>query len=275
MPGARDDIRAFLNKRSDSVLIEVTDVRGSAPRDAGAWMLVARDMIFRTIGGGQLEYMAIDHARKILLGGRDSSMDVPLGPEIGQCCGGRVGLSFRRVNRGLAEELIAKVDAEISTRPHVYVFGAGHVGDALAYSLSLTPVRVILVDTREAELMAVDAPGVETCLAALPEQVVRSAPPGSAFIVLTHDHALDFLIVAEALQRGDAVYVGMIGSKTKKATFKTWLKREIGRDDLFNNLICPVGGTVVKDKRPEVIAALAAAEILTAVLVSSKVLQPA
>ncbi|MFK4818665.1 xanthine dehydrogenase accessory protein XdhC [Ochrobactrum quorumnocens] len=275
MPGARDDIRAFLNKRSDSVLIEVTDVRGSAPRDAGAWMLVARDMIFRTIGGGQLEYMAIDHARKILLGGRDSSMDVPLGPEIGQCCGGRVGLSFRRVNRGLAEELIAKVDAEISTRPHVYVFGAGHVGDALAYSLSLTPVRVILVDTREAELMAVDAPGVETCLAALPEQVVRSAPPSSAFIVLTHDHALDFLIVAEALQRGDAVYVGMIGSKTKKATFKTWLKREIGRDDLFNNLICPVGGTVVKDKRPEVIAALAAAEILTAVLVSSKVLQPA
>lgn len=275
MPGARDDIRAFLNKRSDSVLTEVTDVRGSAPRDAGAWMLVARDMIFRTIGGGQLEYMAIDHARKILLGGRDSSMDVPLGPEIGQCCGGRVGLSFRRVNRGLAEELIAKVDAEISTRPHVYVFGAGHVGDALAYSLSLTPVRVILVDTREAELMAVDAPGVETCLAALPEQVVRSAPPGSAFIVLTHDHALDFLIVAEALQRGDAVYVGMIGSKTKKATFKTWLKREIGRDDLFNNLICPVGGTVVKDKRPEVIAALAAAEILTAVLVSSKVLQPA
>lgn len=275
MPGRRDDIRDFLNRRPDCVLSEVTDVRGSAPRDAGAWMLVARDMIFRTIGGGQLEYMAIDHARKILVGGRDSSMDVPLGPEIGQCCGGRVGLSFRRVNRGLAEELIAKVDAEISTRPHVYVFGAGHVGDALAYSLSLTPVRVILVDTREAELMAVDAPGVETCLAALPEQVVRSAPPGSAFIVLTHDHALDFLIVTEALQRGDAVYVGMIGSKTKKATFKNWLKREIGRDDLFDNLICPVGGSVVKDKRPEVIAALAAAEVLTAVLVSNKVLHPA
>ncbi|OYR20181.1 xanthine dehydrogenase accessory protein XdhC [Brucella thiophenivorans] len=273
MSGRRDDIRAFLNKRPDSVLIEVTDVKGSAPRDAGAWMLVARDMIFRTIGGGQLEYMAIDHARKILLGGKDSSMDVPLGPEIGQCCGGRVALSFKRVNRGVAEELIAKVDAEISTRPHVYVFGAGHVGDALAYALSLTPVRVILVDTREAELMAVDAPGVETCLAAMPEQVVRSAPPASAFIVLTHDHALDFLIVAEALQRGDAVYVGMIGSKTKKATFKNWLKREIGSDDLIDDLVCPVGGSLVKDKRPEVIAALAVAEVLTAVLVSSRVFQ--
>ena len=280
MPGARDDIRAFLNRRPDSVLVEVTDVKGSAPRDAGAWMLVARDMIFRTIGGGQLEYMAIDHARKVLLGGRDSPkdvppMNVPLGPEIGQCCGGRVGLSFRRVSRGLTDELVSKVDAEIATRPHVYVFGAGHVGDALASALSLTPVRVILVDTREAELMACDVPGVETCLSAMPEQVVRSAQPGSAFIVLTHDHALDFLIVAEALQRRDAVYVGMIGSKTKKATFKNWLKREIGSDNLFENLVCPVGGAVVKDKRPEVIAALAAAEVLTAVLTSVRVSQPA
>ncbi|MBR7651035.1 xanthine dehydrogenase accessory protein XdhC [Brucella oryzae] len=275
MPGARDDIRAFLNRRPDSVLVEVTDVKGSAPRDAGAWMLVARDIIFRTIGGGQLEYMAIDHARKILAGGRDTPMDVPLGPEIGQCCGGRVGLSFRRVNRGLTDELVGKVDAEIATRPHVYIFGAGHVGDALAHALSLTPVRVILVDTREAELMACDVPGVETCLSAMPEQVVRSAPPGSAFIILTHDHALDFLIVTEALQRRDAVYVGMIGSKTKKATFKNWLKREIGSENLFENLVCPVGGAVVKDKRPEVIAALAAAEVLTAVLTSVRVSQPA
>lgn len=275
MPGARDDIRAFLNRRPDSVLVEVTDVKGSAPRDAGAWMLVARDMIFRTIGGGQLEYMAIDHARKILAGGRDTPMDVPLGPEIGQCCGGRVGLSFKRVNRGLTDELVGKVDAEIATRPHVYVFGAGHVGDALANALSFTPVRVVLVDTREAELMACDVPGVETCLSAMPEQVVRSAPPGSAFIVLTHDHALDFLIVTEALQRGDAVYVGMIGSKTKKATFKNWLKREMGSDNLFENLVCPVGGAVVKDKRPEVIAALVAAEVLTAVLTSARISQPA
>ncbi|EEQ95049.1 xanthine dehydrogenase accessory protein XdhC [Brucella sp. ZJ1_1] len=275
MPGARDDIRAFLNRRPDSVLVEVTDVKGSAPRDAGAWMLVARDMIFRTIGGGQLEYMAIDHARKILAGGRDTPMDVPLGPEIGQCCGGRVGLSFKRVNRGLTDELVSKVDAEIATRPHVYVFGAGHVGDALANALSFTPVRVVLVDTREAELMACDVPGVETCLSAMPEQVVRSAPPGSAFIVLTHDHALDFLIVTEALQRRDAVYVGMIGSKTKKATFKNWLKREMGSDNLFENLVCPVGGAVVKDKRPEVIAALVAAEVLTAVLTSARISQPA
>ena len=271
MPGARDDIRAFLSGRPDSVLVEVAEVKGSAPRDAGAWMLVARDAIFRTIGGGQLEFMAIDHARKLLAGGEASPMDVPLGPEIGQCCGGRVGLSFRRVDRALAEMLVTRVDDEIALRPHVYVFGAGHVGDALAHVLSLTPVRVVLVDTREAELIASATPGVETCLTALPEQVVREAPARSAFIVLTHDHALDFLIVSEALQRRDAAYVGMIGSKTKKATFRSWLKREMGSDALFENLVCPVGGATVKDKRPEVIAALATAEVLTALLAPATV----
>ncbi len=274
-PGARDDIRAFLNGRParipDCVLIEVTDVKGSAPRDAGAWMLVARDAIFRTIGGGQLEYMAIDHARRMLAGGDDSPMDVALGPEIGQCCGGRVGLNFRRVDGPLAKELVTRMDGEIAMRPHVYVFGAGHVGDALAHALSLTPVRVVLVDTRESELTAFGVPGVETCLTALSEQVVRTAPPGSAFIVLTHDHALDFLIAAEALGRRDAAYVGMIGSKTKKATFRNWLKRETGGDALFGALVCPVGGALVKDKRPEVIAALATAEVLTALFAPATV----
>jgi xanthine dehydrogenase accessory factor len=154
----------------------------------------------------------------------------------------------------------------MAARPHVYVFGAGHVGDALAMALSLAPLRVVLVDTREDELMASTVPRVETCLTAMPEAVVRDAPPGSSFVVLTHDHALDFLIAAEALRRTDAAYVGMIGSKTKRATFRNWLTREIGRPELFDGLVCPIGGTAVKDKRPAVIAALAAAEITTAAL---------
>ncbi|MBV2142465.1 xanthine dehydrogenase accessory protein XdhC [Falsochrobactrum sp. TDYN1] len=274
MRRARDDIRAFLSRYPDCVAVEVARVKGSAPREAGAWMLVSREGIFRTIGGGQLEYMAIDHARKILAGGSSDPMDVPLGPEIGQCCGGRVGLDFQRVDQGLTAELIGRIDAEIATRPHVYVFGAGHVGDALAYALSLAPVRVVLVDTRESELLAADAPGVETCLTAMPEQLVRSAPSGSAFIILTYDHALDFLIATEALQRGDAAYVGMIGSKTKKATFRNWLKREMdGGDALFENLVCPIGGALVKDKRPEIIAALVTAEVLSAVLAPARAAQ--
>jgi xanthine dehydrogenase accessory factor len=262
-----EDIRDFLRGEPDCVLVEVTGADGSTPRDTDAWMLVTTDTLFGTIGGGQLEYMAIDHARRALQQGVPAeAMNVPLGPEIGQCCGGRVRLSFTALNPDIAAFLIARSDREMTERPHVYVFGAGHVGDALAMALSLTPVRTVLVDTREDELSAASIPGIETCLTAMPETVVRDAPPGSSFVILTHDHALDFLIAAEALRRDDAAYVGMIGSKTKRATFKNWLSREIGRPELFDRLICPIGGTAVKDKRPAVIAALAAAQIMTAAL---------
>ncbi|NTS33604.1 xanthine dehydrogenase accessory protein XdhC [Phyllobacterium sp. BT25] len=267
MPSNRDDIRDFLNRRKRVVLVEVKAADGSTPRDAGAWMLVAPDCIFGTIGGGQLEYIAIDHARRALKRGSEiEALTVPLGPEIGQCCGGRVALDFKPVDRDAAAALVEKVDREIAQRPHVYVFGAGHVGDALAMALSLVPLRVILVDTREEELSASQVPGVETCLTAMPEALVRDAPEGSAFVILTHDHALDFLIAAEALARSDASYVGMIGSKTKRAAFRNWLTREVGRPEVFERLVCPVGGTAVKDKRPPVIAALAAAEVMTAAL---------
>ena len=106
---------------------------------------------------------------------------------------------------------------------------------------------------------------VETRLTAMPEEMVREAPSGSAFAVLTHDHALDFLIAAEALKRTDTAYVGMIGSKTKKATFRNWfLKTAGGTEAEFERLVSPIGGDAVKDKRPPVIAALAAAEMMTA-----------
>src|SRR5690606_15058862 len=128
---------------------------------------------------------------------------------------------------------------------------------------------VVLVRSSEARLVAARVRKMEPCLTAMPEPVLRDAPAGSSFVVLTHDHALDFLIVAEALRRTDAAYVGMIGSKTKRATFRNWLSREIGRPELFENLVCPIGGTAVKDKRPSVIATLAAAEIMTAALAST------
>ncbi len=262
-----ENIRDFLRGEPDCVLVEVTGADGSTPRDTDAWMLVTAATLFGTVGGGQLEYMAIDHARRTLRQGVPAeAMNVPLGPEIGQCCGGRVRLSFTALTPDITAFLIARSDREMTERPHVYVFGAGHVGDALAMALSLTPVRTVLVDTREDELSAASVPGIETCLTAMPETVVRDAPPGSSFVILTHDHALDFLIAAEALGRDDAAYVGMIGSKTKRATFKNWLSREIGRPELFDRLICPIGGTAVKDKRPAVIAALAAAQIMTAAL---------
>jgi xanthine dehydrogenase accessory factor len=260
-------LRAFFAASPFVALVEVTDAKGSTPREKGAWMLVSRTAIHGTIGGGQLEFMAIDRARALLNGAEPSHpvpLDIPLGPEIGQCCGGRVGVGIRPVDEALRDELTAVAEAEDTRRPHVYLFGGGHVGHALAAALSLLPVETIIVETRADALEGMPR-DITTRLTPVPEEMVRDAPAGAAFVILTHDHALDFLIVAEALKREDAAYVGMIGSKTKKATFKSWyLKTAGGSEEAFARLVSPIGGDAVKDKRPAVIAALAAAEIMTA-----------
>ena len=92
--------------------------------------------------------------------------------------------------------------------------------------------------------------------------MMKAAPAGSAFVVLTHDHALDFLIVAEALKRDDAAYVGMIGSKTKRRRFESQFLRAGGSKAVLAQLTCPIGGADVDDKRPEIIASLTAAELV-------------
>lgn len=275
-------LKDFLAGQGPVALAEVARARGSTPREEGAFMLVSQAAIFGTIGGGQLEYMAIDKARQMLgsspsplrggavgkadLGGGDATLDVPLGPEIGQCCGGRVEVSIRIVDPVLGVELIAAAQAEEARLPYVYIFGGGHVGQSLASAVALLPVRVVVIETR-AEALEGMPEAVERRLTPMPEAEARNAPAGTAFAILTHDHALDFLIVAEALKRDDTAYVGMIGSKTKKATFRTWfLKSADGSQAQFARLVSPIGGDGVKDKRPQVIAALAAAEIMTALV---------
>ncbi|MER9230649.1 xanthine dehydrogenase accessory protein XdhC [Mesorhizobium sp. M0622] len=299
-------LKIFLASAGRIAVVEVAGTKGSTPREKGAFMLVSGSATFGTIGGGQLEYMAIDKARQMLFSplegemaakrpegvvsegtarasstaaatppggfaatlpsrGRDirATLDIALGPEIGQCCGGRVEVLIRLVDAALEAELVAAAEAEEAQLPHVYIFGGGHVGQALASAVALLPVHVVVVETRAEALEGM--PGtVETSLTPMPEAIVRRAPAGSAFVVLTHDHALDFLIVAEALKRRDAAYVGMIGSRTKKATFRNWfLKSADGSEAEFARLVSPIGGDAVKDKRPQVIAALAAAQIMT------------
>jgi len=259
----RHDIELFLKDSGPVTLVEVETVHGSAPRDSGTWMLVGSNSIFRTIGGGQLENIAIEKARALLSSHDHAPIEmlVPLGPHIGQCCGGTVNLRINILDQLGLQTCVGLVETEMLQLPSVYIFGAGHIGNALASALSLLPINPVLIDTREAELAM--APGeVETRLTAMPETEVRDAAPNSAFVILTHDHSLDFLIASEALMRNDATYVGMIGSKTKRATFRNWLRRENGNEARINNLVCPIGNSVVRDKRPEVIAALVAAEIV-------------
>lgn len=258
----REDIVAFLAANPNAIACELTSVRGSSPREQGTFMLVGPEAIFGTIGGGALEYMVIDHARRLIAEVRaEAAMDVPLGPEIGQCCGGRVEVALRFVTSALRADLTRRIADEEARAPHVYIFGAGHVGRVLAQILALLPVQVQVIDTRQDELDLL-APTIAARRVAMPEAVVRSAPAGSAFVILTHDHALDFLIANEALARNDAAYIGMVGSRTKRAKFSSWFVEQGGDVDALSRLVLPIGAQGLGDKRPSVIAALAAAEIM-------------
>lgn len=254
-------LSSFLHTHPRSILVTVAGIKGSTPREAGAFMLVAQDAIHGTVGGGALEFMAIDHARAMLDGeDKPGTLDVPLGPEIGQCCGGRMVLSFANVDERIADALLENEQARLRQQPEVMIFGAGHVGLALARALAPLPFNVTVVETREID--ATDLP--ETVAArrtAMPEAKVAAIRPGGAVLILTHDHALDFLIAKEALARPDLSYVGMIGSATKRATFRHWLEREGGSAEDCSRLVLPIGGESVRDKRPTVIAAMVAAEL--------------
>lgn len=255
-------LATFLAANPDAIVCTLASVRGSSPREQGAFMLVGRTGLFGTIGGGALEHMVIEHARRLIASGQaEEAMDVPLGPEIGQCCGGRVAVSLCYAEAAARDRLAAWVAAEDAALPYVYVFGAGHVGRALAQCLSLLPVRLEVIDTRREELNLLPV-GIAAHAVAMPEAVVRSAPQGSSYVILTHDHALDFLIAQEALARTDAPYVGMVGSRTKRAKFSSWFLAEGGDAAALERLVLPIGRQGLGDKRPEVIAALAAAEIM-------------
>jgi len=255
-------LQTFLAANSDIIACTLTSVRGSSPREEGTLMLVGREAIFGTIGGGALEYMVIDHARRLIAEGRaEAAMEVPLGPEIGQCCGGRVKVGLRYADAPVRRDVVEMIAAADAAMPHVYIFGAGHVGRVLAQILALLPVRLEVIDTREDELDQLP-PGISHLRVAMPEAVVRSAPEGSAFVIMTHDHALDFLIAAEALGRADISYIGMVGSKTKRAKFASWYLEQGGEHAALDRLVLPIGAQGLGDKRPAVIAALAAAEIM-------------
>ncbi|HLP67548.1 MAG TPA: xanthine dehydrogenase accessory protein XdhC [Rhizobium sp.] len=256
----------FVAGHPELVLVEVREAKGSTPREAGAYMLVAPRTSWGTIGGGQMELLAIERARTMLAAGEtEGEIDLPLGPEIGQCCGGRVVIDLKRLGDEERRQLLAREDLARRDLPQVFVFGAGHVGLALAAALAPLPVATTVVETRSDTIENLPH-GVAGRLAALPEALVAEIAPGGAAVILTHDHALDFLIAREALARGDLAYVGMIGSATKRATFESAMRREGFASERFARLVLPIGGDAVRDKRPAVIAAMVAAELMAVLL---------
>ncbi|WP_137701338.1 xanthine dehydrogenase accessory protein XdhC [Marimonas lutisalis] len=265
-------LERFFEDCGEVIEVRITRLSGSGPREEGAVMYVAARADWGTIGGGQLEYMALDEARKLLSSGNNhTQMYVTLGPDSGQCCGGQVDLVLTRLGDAEKTDALAARERQLATQPEVLIFGAGHVGRALARALMPLPLRPVLIDSR-AEELAKAASDIPKTLIALPESQIHTSKYAVAAVILTHDHALDFLLAAEAMRRGTFRYVGMIGSKTKRAAFAGWMRRNEPDLDV-ETLICPMAAAHKGDKRPEVIAAFVAAEILQAVLSTKNILK--
>lgn len=228
------------------IRIRVTATEGSTPRDAGAEMFVSAGHVTGSIGGGRMERDAIEQARRMLSAGETSfRSSVLLGEDGGQDSSGRMELSFEQASPGPGPE-----------HPQVLIFGASHVGRALARILSKLPFEVVLYDARRDELAK--ALQTTTELTDQPEEAIRAARPGAAFVIVSHDRRQDFHLAAEALRKGDAAYIGMVGSAAKRAAFEAEA-HAAGLDPA--PLTCPIGAGFSPDKRPELIAIFAAAEI--------------
>jgi xanthine dehydrogenase accessory factor len=261
-------LAAFLaeNLRDGVVMVTLVRALGSTPREAGATMAVSHTASAGTIGGGQLEFHCIDIAHAMLADSEsEKHLDIPLGPQMGQCCGGRVQVLLKRATAADLAMQEAHDKAEAASRPTVLIFGAGHTGRALACALAPMPFATTVIDDRDGVMNGL--PAAITCIRmADPVGAITLAPQQAGFVILSHSHALDYRLTEAALARGDAAYVGMIGSATKRARFEASFLRAGGRREALAQLICPIGGADVDDKRPEVIAALTAAELVRSLL---------
>jgi xanthine dehydrogenase accessory factor len=296
-----------IEAEGSAALVTLARVEGSSPREAGVRMVVRPSGGFHgTIGGGTLEFAALEAASEALRRGRGPARrrSLALGPELGQCCGGRVEwrvetfdkrdlddlsvlaiaeggasatLSARlgpdgRVQRILrpsaGERRLARLAEENWTEPlgvlvrAVYLFGAGHVGRALALALAPLPFAVRWIDPRRDAFPTHTPANVTLIHAPEPTAELASAPDSALVVVITHSHALDLEIVAEALRVERFGYVGLIGSATKRARFLSQMRAAGLTEVQLARLVCPIGIAGLESKDPAVIAASTATQLL-------------
>ena len=287
----------------------IAEVRGSAPREPGACMLVSQSGTYGTIGGGNLEWQAM-RAAQSLSGPRSVQVRrLVLGRELGQCCGGVVQLwlerftpadlpFLRRAAHAGSRDSVAAIVTEVSgqgvvrrllqrggaqprlrfsassdenttlverierDRAPLWLYGAGHVAQALIRLVADLPFEVTWIDSR-AELLPTPLPdNVHPLCVRTPTNTVNSAPAGARFLVMTHDHALDYALCRKVLERNDFAWLGLIGSKSKGARFRSRLARDGIAAETIARLVSPIGIEGVNNKWPAAIAVAVAAQLL-------------
>ena len=246
------------------VLVTVINVRGHAPRDAGAKMVVGADHTWGSVGGGNLEEVAVQRARELIgmLGSAGSAAPETQESRLNeharnrhgrQCCGGEVTL--------LLEPLPA--------RPVIAVFGVGHVGYELARILSRLEIQLHLVDSRADQVDEFRLAGVTEGTAdvtvhhaLLGEQVLESLPRGAHVLIMTHDHAEDFALCDNALRLPGLGSIGLIGSSAKWSGFRRRLAEAGHEQAVIDRIQCPIGMPEITGKDPAVIAVGVACELV-------------
>lgn len=254
-----EQLARLRSERRACVQVVVIGVKGSAPREIGARMIVADGRLaWGTIGGGRLEHMAMERAAQLAVAAQSGESlgqpqafteSVPLSEKAGQCCGGEVTLYY---------------EAFPWTRRKLVIFGAGHVAQAIAGLQSYLDLDVLLVDPRSEEeiepRMAPERP-YETLFIDAPEEEVETLPAGSLLLVMSHSHALDQEVVARAVKRNVFPYIGLIGSDRKWVRFRHRLTQRGFTDEELERVTCPIGVTK-GSKEPRKIALSVAAELV-------------
>lgn len=260
-----DWLRAVTQLRDSGepgVLITVIALRGHAPRDAGAKMVVGEERTWGSIGGGNLEEVAVVRARTMITSRSAEvvTQTVRLNPhqhtEFGrQCCGGEVTILFE----------------PLPVRPTIAIFGVGHVGFEVARIVSRWDVRLVLIDSRTTELDPLrlveitdgDA-DVVAHRAAAGETIMARLPSDSHVLIMTHDHAEDFALCDAALRLPEdrLVSIGLIGSPAKWSRFRANLTDNGHPPEQIARITCPIGLPGIAGKEPAVIAVSVAAALL-------------
>ncbi|MGF6822941.1 xanthine dehydrogenase accessory protein XdhC [Microbacterium sp. ZKA21] len=255
-----DALQGMRARRIPAVVVTLAAVRGHAPRNGGAKMVVAPGEVFGTIGGGNLEATAIERASRMLASGAAEPELLTLTlsdkavTEYGvQCCGGEVTIMLEPMR----------------VVPTVAVFGLGHVGLELARILTRHELELRLIDSR-AEMLSPDridvlsdaVARVQVTHAPVPESALAALPPGAHVLVMTHDHVEDLAVVDLALRTEGIGSIGLIGSASKWARFRAKLT-ELGHTEAdLLRVTTPIGIPEVAGKQPAAIAVSVAARML-------------
>ena len=283
----------------------IISVRGSAPREIGANMLISDAQIWNTIGGGSLEFEVMRVARELIQKNNlkptalyRKVINLALGPDMGQCCGGNVKVLLEILSRPDIDKLLKYSDKalplvhplksgipiEVSNSTDIrkfdnslkneffvlpiekkldplFIYGAGHVGRALVKIIDNLDFDIHWVDIDEKRFPEGSAFNFSKVIALDPSLIASHAPNNAYHVIITHSHPLDEAICFALLSKNQFRFCGLIGSKTKNARFRSRLSKMGIIDEQLTRLTCPIGIDEINSKQPVKVAISIAAQL--------------